>query len=711
MGPAARPALQSRQAAARSVRAGRIDGRGPLGRGGLPATRSDGDPTRPRRARPRQRAARAEVGRRRPDALRLGRRPAAARRRWHETRDLRGAREGLHDAPPRACPTELRGTYAGPRAPRRDRPPAAASASPRSSCCRSTSSSHDAHLVERGPAQLLGLQLDRLLRAAHRVRGDRAAPASRSAEFKQMVQDAARGRHRGDPRRRLQPHRRGQPPRPDALASRASTTPAYYRLVADDPRYYMDYTGTGNTLNMRHPHVLQLIMDSLRYWVHGDARRRLPLRPRRDARARAARGRPARRRSSTSSSRTRSISRREADRRAVGRRRGRLPGRQLPAAVVGVERQVPRHACATTGAASSATLRRVRLPPHRQLRPLRGRAAAARTRASTSSPRTTASRCATSSRTTTSTTRRTARTTATARRTTAPGTAAPRARPTTREVLALRARQQRNFLATLLLSQGVPMLLGGDELGRTPARQQQRLLPGQRARPGSTGSDVDDDLLDVHAPPDPPAAARTRCSAAAAGSRAARSTAATRRARHRLVHAPTATQMTDEDWARGPRDVARRVPQRRGASRRPTTARRAASSTTASSCCSTRTTSRVDFALPDARWGERWTLVLDTRRAASRQRDAALRLRRRREAVVPVARARSCAAAEALSRGDRAARHLPPAAPARASASTTAAALADYLAALGVSHLYCVALPAGGAGQHARLRRRRPRAR
>ena len=41
---------------------------------------------------------------------------------------------------------------------------------------------------------------------------------------------------------------------------------AYYR-VTDDPRYYMDYTGTGNSLNMRHPHVLQLVMDSLRYWV------------------------------------------------------------------------------------------------------------------------------------------------------------------------------------------------------------------------------------------------------------------------------------------------------------------------------------------------------------------------------------------------------------------------------------------------------------
>ncbi|MET0580025.1 MAG: glycogen debranching protein GlgX, partial [Ilumatobacteraceae bacterium] len=42
---------------------------------------------------------------------------------------------------------------------------------------------------------------------------------------------------------------------------------AYYRLVDDDPAHYMDYTGTGNSLNVRHPHSLQLIMDSLRYWV------------------------------------------------------------------------------------------------------------------------------------------------------------------------------------------------------------------------------------------------------------------------------------------------------------------------------------------------------------------------------------------------------------------------------------------------------------
>ena len=42
---------------------------------------------------------------------------------------------------------------------------------------------------------------------------------------------------------------------------------AYYRLVADQKRYYMDYTGTGNSLNVRNPNVLQLLMDSLRFWV------------------------------------------------------------------------------------------------------------------------------------------------------------------------------------------------------------------------------------------------------------------------------------------------------------------------------------------------------------------------------------------------------------------------------------------------------------
>ena len=51
------------------------------------------------------------------------------------------------------------------------------------------------------------------------------------------------------------------------LAFRGIDNASYYRLKPDALRYYMDYTGCGNTLNMRHPHALQLIMDSLRYWV------------------------------------------------------------------------------------------------------------------------------------------------------------------------------------------------------------------------------------------------------------------------------------------------------------------------------------------------------------------------------------------------------------------------------------------------------------
>lgn len=50
------------------------------------------------------------------------------------------------------------------------------------------------------------------------------------------------------------------------LSWRGIDDASYYRL-AEDPRYYMDFTGCGNTLNMQHPKVLQMIMDSLRYWV------------------------------------------------------------------------------------------------------------------------------------------------------------------------------------------------------------------------------------------------------------------------------------------------------------------------------------------------------------------------------------------------------------------------------------------------------------
>ena len=51
------------------------------------------------------------------------------------------------------------------------------------------------------------------------------------------------------------------------LSFKGIDNPTYYRLTADNPRYYMDYTGTGNSLNARNPQVIKLVNDSLRYWV------------------------------------------------------------------------------------------------------------------------------------------------------------------------------------------------------------------------------------------------------------------------------------------------------------------------------------------------------------------------------------------------------------------------------------------------------------
>ena len=70
------------------------------------------------------------------------------------------------------------------------------------------------------------------------------------------------------------------------LAFRGIDNASYYRLEPGDPRRYVDFTGTGNSLNPVHPSVLRMIMDSLRYWVLEMPRRRVPLRSRGGARAR-----------------------------------------------------------------------------------------------------------------------------------------------------------------------------------------------------------------------------------------------------------------------------------------------------------------------------------------------------------------------------------------------------------------------------------------
>jgi isoamylase len=123
----------------------------------------------------------------------------------------------------------------------------------------------DRHLVERGLSNYWGYNT--LAYFAPEINFASAAhPAEAVREFKSMVRNfhkagievildvvynhTAEGNHLGP-----------------TLSFRGIDNAAYYRLVANDRRYYMDYTGCGNTLNVMNPRVLQLIMDSLRYWI------------------------------------------------------------------------------------------------------------------------------------------------------------------------------------------------------------------------------------------------------------------------------------------------------------------------------------------------------------------------------------------------------------------------------------------------------------
>jgi glycogen operon protein len=123
----------------------------------------------------------------------------------------------------------------------------------------------DSHLLERGLRNYWGYNSIGFF-APHDEYSGTGNNGQQAQEFKQMVKalheanievildvvynHTAEGNHLGP-----------------MLSFRGIDNVAYYRLMADDRRYYMDYTGTGNSLNMRHPHVLQLIMDSLRYWI------------------------------------------------------------------------------------------------------------------------------------------------------------------------------------------------------------------------------------------------------------------------------------------------------------------------------------------------------------------------------------------------------------------------------------------------------------
>lgn len=124
---------------------------------------------------------------------------------------------------------------------------------------------HDAHLVERGLRNYWGYNSIGFF-APHDEYSHRPGPGQQVQAFKQMVKElhaagievildvvynhTAEGNHLGP-----------------TLSFKGIDNAAYYRLVPDDRQYYMDYTGTGNTLNMLNPWSLQLVMDSLRYWA------------------------------------------------------------------------------------------------------------------------------------------------------------------------------------------------------------------------------------------------------------------------------------------------------------------------------------------------------------------------------------------------------------------------------------------------------------
>ena len=174
------------------------------------------------------------------------------------------------------------------------------------------------------------------------------------------------------------------------LSFRGIDNASYYRLAADR-RYYDDSTGCGNTLNLRHPRVLQMVTDSLRYWVeemHVDGFRfdLATSLAREDARLTTTT-----RRSSKRSAQDPVLSRAKliAEPWDVGL--GRLSSRRFSARLVGVERPLPRHR-----APLLARQRAVTCSDLASRMPVRAicstNTAAGRAPASTSSPCTTASR-------------------------------------------------------------------------------------------------------------------------------------------------------------------------------------------------------------------------------------------------------------------------------------------------------------------------------
>ncbi|MCK7478400.1 MAG: hypothetical protein M0C28_14130 [Candidatus Moduliflexus flocculans] len=183
---------------------------------------------------------------------------------------------------------------------------------------------------------------------------DRRAGARASSGS--MVRCAARGRHRGDPRRGLQSHRRGRRPTGRRISFRGLANDVFYHLDPRDRRRYLDFTGCGNTRQLQ-PSAGDAPASSTAcdYWVERDARRRLPLRPRQRSSARGEDGVPLANPAAALGhrDRPRMLAGTEADRRGLGRGRA-VPGRRLPGGCAGRSGTA---ATATTCAASCAASR------------------------------------------------------------------------------------------------------------------------------------------------------------------------------------------------------------------------------------------------------------------------------------------------------------------------------------------------------------------
>jgi isoamylase len=120
-------------------------------------------------------------------------------------------------------------------------------------------------LIDRGLTNYWGYNTIGFF-APHNGYGSAAAPHGHVAEFKSMVKTL----HQAGIEVILDVvynHTAEAGALGPTLCYRGIDNAAYYRLADDDPSVYLDYTGCGNSLNVRHPHALQLIMDSLRYWI------------------------------------------------------------------------------------------------------------------------------------------------------------------------------------------------------------------------------------------------------------------------------------------------------------------------------------------------------------------------------------------------------------------------------------------------------------